>query len=113
MLARVAGAVGRCSLATSAQPSMKHLIQDANKNPLDPLRQLRVLQALNQIHPSFDIQPTAHEHLAMSSEARYEYLHALSLGESAMDVNVFLARIQSTGAASLVPKDKPNMHQRS
>ncbi|ETW04266.1 hypothetical protein H310_04591 [Aphanomyces invadans] len=107
MLRRASASMGRRPMTTVNSNYVKRLVQDANNHPMDPLRQLRVLQMLNKIHPSLVIQRVEEVQFAMSQEVQKEYMKALVNSDrmDSVDLNLFLARMQTTGIAGLTTRE--------
>ncbi|RHY97150.1 hypothetical protein DYB31_002752, partial [Aphanomyces astaci] len=112
MLRGATAVIGRRSMATVNNNYVKRLVQDANNHPMDPLRQLRVLQMLNKIHPSLVIQRVEAVQFTMSQEAQKEYMKALVNTDQmdSVDLNQFLARMQTTGLAGFASRASHKAH---
>ncbi|KDO30941.1 hypothetical protein SPRG_04129 [Saprolegnia parasitica CBS 223.65] len=89
--------IGLRGLAQTTNNHLKRLVADANLHPGDATRQLRVLQALSQVHPSLVVQRVEGQRFAMSQEAQRLYMRALvsTSRMDSIDMNVFLNRMQN------------------
>ncbi|OQR90003.1 hypothetical protein THRCLA_09471 [Thraustotheca clavata] len=90
--------MARRSVSTVASNALKRVVAEANMHPMDPNKQLRALQALNQLHPNLVVERVENHAFVMSQEAQKEYMKALvnTSRIDGIDLNYFMVRMQGT-----------------